>query len=137
MNQVEMYKKKMILFSIIFIIIGLIGAVAGGIFDYQKDMMFGIMMGFLPTGIGMFILCKLIKNTKDTVRRIEIENEERNVFIRAKAGEIAFWITYVVTFLSLILQYSIKISLEQFLVMELIFMPVVYFLCVFIFHKKY
>lgn len=137
MNQVEMYKKKLSLFSLIFIIIGLIAAVAGEIFDYQKDMMFGIMIGFLPTGIGMFILCKLIKNTKDTVRRIEIENEERNVFVRKEASQTAFWTTYVFIFFSLILQYSIKISLNQFLVIALIFMPVVYFVCIFIYSKKY
>lgn len=137
MNQVEMYKKKLSLFSLIFIIIGLIAAVAGEIFDYQKDMMFGIMIGFLPTGIGMFILCKLIKNTKDTVRRIEIENEERNVLIRKEAGQTAFWITDIFIFVTLIFQYSIKISLEKFLVIALIFMPVVYYLSTFIYSKKY
>lgn len=137
MNEVEIYKKKGILFSAIFIIIGLVAAVAGEIFSYQKDMMFGIMIGFLPTGVGTFILCKLIKNTPDTVRKIEIENEERNVFIRAKAGQIAFWITYIFIFVTLVFQYSIKISLNQFLVVALVFMPVVYFLCVFIYQKKY
>lgn len=103
MNEVEMYKKKVVLFSEIFIIIGIVAAIAGEIFNYQKDMMFGVMIGFLPTGVGMFILCKLMKNTPDTVRRIEIENEERNVFIRAKAGQIAFWITdifYVFLFIT-------------------------------------
>ena len=90
--------------------------------------MFGIAIGFLPTGIGMFIIYKLIRNTPGTVRKIEIEGEERNVFIRSKASQIAFWITYAFIFVALILQYSIRISLEQFLVITLIFMPVVYFL---------
>jgi|GEM_PF-1517840 len=137
MNEVEAYKKKGLLFSEIFIIIGLVAAVAGEIFNYQKDMMFGIMVGFLPVGLGTFILCKLIKNTPDTIRKIEIENEERNVFIRAKAGQSAFWITCAFVLLALVFQYSIQISLNQFLVITLIFMPIVYFLCTFIYSKKY
>lgn len=136
MNEVEMYKKKGILFSKIFIAVGAAAAV-GAVLGYQKEMMFGIMIGFLPTGIGMLIIYKLLKNTPGTVRKIEIENEERNVFIRAKAGQSAFWITCAFVLLALVFQYSIQISLNQFLVIALIFMPIVYFLCTFIYGKKY
>lgn len=136
MNGMERYKKKGILFSKIFIALGVVAAV-GAILGYQKEMMFSIAIGFLPTGIGMFIIYKLLKDTPGTVRNIEIENEERNVFVRTKAGKTAFWITYAFIFLALILQYSIKISLNQFLVVALVFMPVVYFLCTFIYNKKY
>lgn len=136
MNEFKMYKKKGILFSEIFIAIGAAAAV-GAILGYQKEIMFGIAIGFLPTGIGMFIIYKLLKNTAGTVRKIEIEGEERNVFIRSKASQIAFWITYAFILITLILQYSIKISLNQFLVITLIFMPVVYFLFIFIYDKKY
>lgn len=136
MNEVEMYKKKGILFSKIFIAVGAAAAV-GAVLGYQKEMMFGIMIGFLPTGIGMLIIYKLLKNTPGTVRKIEIENEERNVFIRAKAGQSAFGITCAFVLLALVFQYSIQISLNQFLVIALIFMPIVYFLCTFIYGKKY
>lgn len=136
MNEVEMYKKKGILFSKIFIAVGAAAAV-GAVLGYQKEMMFGIMIGFLPTGIGMLIIYKLLKNTPGTVRKIEIENEERNVFIRNKASHTAFWITYLFIFAAVILQDIIKISLHQFLIVALIFMPIAYFLCTFIYNKKY
>lgn len=135
--NVETYIKKGILYSQIFIIIGVMAAVVGFIFGYQKDIMFDIMIGFLPTGIGMLIIWKSSKNKPNAIRNIEIENEERNVFIRTKAGQTAFWISYLFIFTAVILQNLIKVSFHKFLIIDLLFMPVVYYLCVFIYHKKY
>ncbi|MFL0250846.1 hypothetical protein ACJDT4_10475 [Clostridium neuense] len=135
--NVEAYIKKGILYSGIFIAVGGLAAVLGLVFGYEKDLMFGIMIGFLPTGIGMLIIYKYSKNKPSAIRNIEIENEERNVFINNKAGHTAFWISYWFIFVAAILQHSIKISLWQFLVIALFFMPIIYFLFVVIYHKKY
>lgn len=133
----EKYIKKELLFAQIFIAIGLIAAIVGLIFDYQKGLMTGLTAGFLPTGIGTLVLYKYAKKNPKMKKNIELENEERNIFINKQAGHTAFWISYWYIFAAFILHYLIRISLLQFLIVTIIFMPVVYFLFVFIYHKRY
>jgi hypothetical protein len=135
--SVEKYIKKELLYSQVFIIIGLIAGILGFIFEYQKGLMTGITAGFLPTGIGTFVLYKYAKKKPGMKKNIELKNEERNIFINSKAGHTAFWVSYWYIFAALVLHYSIRISLLQFLIVTIIFMPVVYFLFVVIYHKKY
>jgi hypothetical protein len=133
----EKYIKKELLYSQVFIIIGLIAAITGFVFQYQKWLMLGIAAGFLPTGIGTMIIYKHARKKPEMKKNIELENEERNIFINTKAGHTAFWVSYWYIFAAVILYNIVKISLLQFLIVTLFFMPVMYFLFVFIYHKKY
>lgn len=61
--SIEKYIKKELLYSQVFIIIGLIAGILGFIFEYQKGLMTGLTAGFLPTGIGTLILYKYAKRS--------------------------------------------------------------------------
>lgn len=131
------YLKKELLYSKIFILIGVIAAVTGLIFDYHKEAMLGLTAGFLPTGIGTMFIYKHAGKSPKMVKNIELENEERNIFINTKAGYTAFWVSYWYIFVAVILNSIVNISFQHFLIVTLFFMPTVYFLFVFIYHKKY
>jgi len=94
-------------------------------------------LGFLPTGIGTMLIYKKSGSKADLRKNIELEHEERNVFINTKAGHTAFWISYWYVFLAVVLSFFVRLSLQQFLVFTLFFMPVVYFATVAIYHNKY
>lgn len=129
--------KKEILFAQIFILIGLVAGIAGFVFEYQRGLMTGITAGFLPTGTGMLLIYKNARKRPKMLKNIELENEERNIFINTKAGHTAFWISYWYIFAAVILHYSVKISLHQFLIVTIVFMPLVYFTLVILYHRKY
>lgn len=135
--SIEKYIKKELLYSQIFILIGIIAAITGFIFGYKKEVMTGLTAGFLPTGIGMMALYRYAKKKPEMKKNMELQNEERNIYINTKAGHTAFWISYWYIFAATILYNIIKISLLPFLIVTLFFMPVAYFLFVFIYHKKY
>ena len=135
--SIEKYIKKELLFSQLFIIIGLIAAITGFIFGYQKELMTGLTAGFLPTGIGVMVLYKYARKKPEMKKNIELENEERNIFFNTKAGHSAVWVSYWYIFVAVILYNIIKITLLKFLTVTLFFMAIMYFTFVFIYHKKY
>jgi len=136
MNVNEKVRKE-IFFSKIFILVGLMAAVAGGIFNYQKDMMLGLTMGFFPTGIGLFLVYKYSLKNPSMLKNIELENEERNLFINREAGYSAFWISFLYMFIAVMLSNMVNIPFKTFGIFTLFFMPAIYFLFIFLFHKKY
>jgi hypothetical protein len=135
--NVEKFIKKDIRFSLIFIMIGIVAGITGFIFDYQKGIMSGMTIGFLPTGIVMLVLYKYALKKPEMRKNIELEKEERNIFINTKAGYTAFWLSYFYIFISIILYNTIKIPFLHFLKITIIFMPVAYFSLVIYYHKKY
>lgn len=137
MNHIDRYIKKGVVFSFIFIAIGLLSGLTGFVFNYHKELMTGLTAGFLPTGIGMLILYKYSHNKPKMLKNIELENEERNIFINTKAGYAAFWICYFYVFIVTILNQIIAVPIILFLNLTICIMPIVYFTAVIIFHKKY
>lgn len=135
--SVDRYVKKGVIFSLIFIAIGVLSGITGFIFNFHKEVMTGLTAGFLPTGIGMLILYQISKNKPEMLKNIELENEERNIFINTKAGCTAFWICFYYIFASVILYHLIELSFLTFLIITLCFMPILYFILVIVYHKKY
>ncbi len=135
--SVEKYVKKGVIFSLVFITIGMLAGAAGFIFNFHKEVMTGLTAGFLPTGIGMLILYHTSKNKPEMLINIELENEERNLYINTKAGCTAFWICFYYIFASVILYHIIELSFLTFLIITIFFMPIVYFTLVIVYHKKY
>ncbi|MDP4160174.1 MAG: hypothetical protein Q8911_10505 [Bacillota bacterium] len=129
--------KKDIAYSIAFIVIGILAGILGFVFQFARSIMVGVACGFTPTGIGLLLVYKRAKIIPEMRKNIELENEERNVFINTKAGYTAFWISYWYVFCSVIISNVINVSFKQFSIFTLIFMPVIYFLFVIIYHKKY
>lgn len=129
--------KKDIMYSKIFIAIGVLAAAAGLIFNFQKSILIGLAFGFLPTGIGLLLVYKYAQHKPKMIQNIKLENEERNLFINTKAGHTAFWVCYWYVFIVLMLSNMVEISLRSFGIITIFFMPIVYFLFVFIYHKKY
>ena len=135
--SVDRYVKKGVIFSLIFIAIGVLSGITGFIFNFHKEVMTGLTAGFLPTGIGMLILYQISKNKPEMLKNIELENEERNIFINTKAGCTAFWICFYYIFASVILYHLIELSFLTFLIITLCFMPILYFTLVIVYHKIY
>jgi hypothetical protein len=133
----DRYIKKELLYSQIFIIIGIIAGIIGFVFQYQKGLMSGLTIGFLSAGIGKILVYRYAMNKPEMKRNIELQNEERNLFINSKAGHSAFWVSYWYIAIAIILNNAFRISLLQFLIVTLFFMSIIYYLFVFAYHKRY
>jgi len=57
MNFEKILKKELI-YSKIFILIGAAAGIAAIVTDYQRGLMIGMALGFLPTGIGTMLIYK-------------------------------------------------------------------------------
>ena len=130
------YLKKEIIYSGVFILIGIV-ALLGFIVGFEKSTMLGLMSGFIPTGVGIFFVYQIGKKKPKFVNNLQLENEERNIFINTKAGHTAFWVSYGYICIAIILSNVINISMQRFAIFTLIFMPIVYFLLIGMYHKKY
>jgi len=142
--DVNRYVKKEILYAKVFIAIGIIGIailLIDLIFDLRIKSLLGVgsalAFGFTPTGVGMFLIYKNATRNPKIIKNIELENEERNIFINTKSAHSAFWIMYWYIFILVMLNNIINISFYKFGIFTLIFMPVVYFSMVVINHKRY
>lgn len=135
--NIEKFLKKELLYSKAFILIGVIAGIVAFGFEYQKELMVGLTIGFISAGLGTLLVYNYAKDKPNLKKNIELQNEERNTYINTKAGYTAFWISYWYIFLSVILSYTIRVSVQQFLTITLFFMPIVYFLSMFIYHRKY
>jgi ascorbate-specific PTS system EIIC-type component UlaA len=130
------YLKREIIYSSIFILIGII-ALIGFVIGFEKPMMLGIAIGFIPTGVGMLLIYQKAKNHAGFKKNLQLEKEERNIYINTKAGDTSFWISYWYIVIALVFSNVINVSMQRFTIFTLIFMPVVYFLFIAIYHRKY
>ncbi|TGE32090.1 hypothetical protein [Desulfosporosinus sp. Sb-LF] len=130
------YLKREIIYSAIFILVGII-ALTGFVIGFEKPVMIGIAIGFIPTGVGMLLIYQKAKKHAGFGRNIQLEKEERNTYINSKAGHTAFWVSYRYIFIAVVLSNAISVSVQKFAIFTLVFMSVVYFLFVAIYHRKY
>lgn len=138
------YIEKNTLYAKLFILTGGVG-ISGLIITYLMGIgnggltgvFSGLTFGFLPTGVGMLFTLNKSKNNQCMQRNIQIETEERNIFINTKSGYGAFWISYFLLFVFTMLNNIVDISFRQFSIIFLIFMPVVYFSLIVINHRRY
>ncbi|WP_075364009.1 hypothetical protein [Desulfosporosinus metallidurans] len=135
MERDEYWNRDMI-YSVIFILVG-IAAWIFYVFGFEKSIMFGIAIGFLPTGAGSFLIFRKSKNHSGLARNLRLEKEERNIFINSKAGHTAFWISYWYIVIVSVFSNVINVSMQRFSIFTLLLMPIVYFLFVAIYHRKY
>ena len=129
--------KKNISYAITFIVVGVIAGLLGIIFEFERPIMAGLAYGFTPTGIGLLLMYKYAEKRPQMLKNIELENEERNVFINFKAGHTAFWISYWYIICAVVFSNIVNLSFKQFGILTMFFMPIVYFIFVLIYHKKY
>lgn len=134
---VEKKASKEIIYSAIFIFIGVLALILGYGFKFQTHSMSGIAIGFTPTGIGMLLIYLYSRKNPTMLKNIELENEERNVFINTKAGNRAFWVSYWYVFIAVMFGSLFDLSLQTFCIMTLFFMPITYFSFLIIYHRKY
>ncbi len=81
MMNLEKIIKKELIYSQTFIFIGIIAGLTALVFNYQKELMLSIAIGFLPTGIGTMLIYKYSSKKIRLKKNIELEHEERNIFI--------------------------------------------------------
>jgi hypothetical protein len=129
--------KKITLHYGIMASIGFIALFVGYVLNFQPHVMSGIAIGFTPTGLVGMLICILGKNKPSMIKSVKAENEERNIFIRNKTGHRAFWITYWYVFAATMASNFLNISASDLSIVTLIFMPVVYFITMVIYHYKY
>lgn len=135
--NVNRYIKKQILGYSIMLMVGLSALFAGYIIKFETHAMSGIAIGFIPVGIGGLAIMLFSRKNTAMSRNIEIEADERNIFIRDKTGATAFWITFWYVSSLTILSNVITLSQFQLGFFTLIFMIVVYFLILFININRY
>lgn len=132
----DVYLKREIIHSVIFIIIGIV-ALISFIIGFEKPMMLGIAIGFTPTGVGMLLIYHKAEKHPELSKNLKLEKEERNIYINSKAGHTAFWVSYWYIVIASVFSNVIDVSMQRFAIFTLIVMPIVYFLFVAIYHRKY
>lgn len=127
--QIEQSIRRQLIQGYIFITIGISSLVLGGLQVIDNYMMLGIAVGFIPVGIGTIIIMKRAQSSNTMRRNIEIEQDERNQYIRNHAGARAFWLTYWIVFTLVIITQIISgaIDTKYVLIGLLISMPIIYF----------
>jgi len=135
--NVNKYIKKQALGYSAMLIVGLSALFIGYILKLETHAMSGIAIGFIPVGIGGLVIMLYSRNNPAMYRNIEIEADERNMFIRDRTGATAFWITFWYISALTILSNVVKLSQDQYGFFTLIFMIAVYFLMLFINISKY
>ncbi len=136
MNTDKYIKRQALSYSAM-LIIGLAALFTGYILKYETQAMSGIVFGFLPVGIGgLLITLYSCKNPK-MYRNIEMEADERNIFIRNTTGATAFWISFWYIGALTLFSTSLGISPNQVGAYTLIFMSITYFVMLFINMSKY
>lgn len=127
--QIEQSIRRQLIQGYIFITIGISSLVLGGLQVIDNYMMLGIAVGFIPVGIGTIIIMKRAQSSNTMRRNIEIEQDERNQYIRNHAGARAFWLTYWIVFTLVIITQIVSgaIDTKYVLIGLLISMPIIYF----------
>lgn len=136
MNIIKEIKMEIIK-SVIWLGIGLLALFIGYVLNFDRNTMGSIALGFIPAGIGMTLISIYLKKNPKLMKNIELEKEERNVFINTKAGYTAFWISYGYIFIVTMFGSLINFTLSQFLIITLILMPIIHITFIFVYHKKY
>ena len=134
-SKYKLLNKEFIL-SVAFVVIGTMAALSIFIFG-ANPLAVGVFCGFFPTGLGLLIIQLKTAESLEFQKKVQIKNEERNVFIRSKAGYGAFWAVYVVIFAAWFVSYFINIQLNYFAVALLIIMPTTYFALIVVYARRY
>lgn len=127
---------KDFIIAIAFVAIGL-AAVLSFLIRGVSSLGIGIFCGFFPTGLGLLIMQIKTAKSSEMQKRTEIKNEERNLFIRSKAGHSAFWVVYVVVFAAWALNFFVNIRFNCFVIALIIFMPITYFSFIAVYNRRY
>jgi len=133
----DKYIKRQVLSYSAMLVIGLAALFTGYILKYETRVMSGIVFGFLPVGIGGLLIMLYSRKNPKMYRNIEMEADERNIFIRNKSGASAFWISFWYVGALTLFSTSLGISPNQVGFYTLIFMSIIYFLMLFINISKY
>lgn len=138
MNK-DAYFRKQALYGKIYITIGVLAFI--GIFlGFGKEIQgvcIGLASAFLPLGVGSLIIVKKMKDKANVQKKIDLEYDERNVFVRRKAGERSFWIFFGYIVVATLLSKIIEITLLWFGVLTINLMVIVYYVTLYIYRKKY
>lgn len=98
-----------------------------------------ITMGitFAVIGLASILIYLILGNKPEYQANIRAEREERSVFIRRKAGALAFWLTFAGILVTGHLDYFGNMTASDYMIYVGIYMTVVYFGCVMYFLKKH
>lgn len=133
------YLRSDFLTASIFIFIGIVALILWCLDISTSKLLIGAI-GFLPIGIGIMMLTLYqmkIAHSPELQKQQKLNDEERNIFIRTKAGNSAFWLTFAVTAVLFLAVFIINISVEVFSIMIFGFMIVAYLVLISIYSRKY
>lgn len=144
MNGGNQHLRKQLLWARLFTGVGILGLallLAAAADGFRNGALTGIASGlsagFLPTGAFSWILLRKGEHNPEFLKKLALEEEERNVFIRAKSGYAAFWATYGAVTFAVLLGSAVKLTFSAFGIALLLFMPAVYFGILARNHRRY
>lgn len=130
-NRQELY------IAVAFTVIGLAAAISGLVTHWTVPVLVGLTAGFLPTGIGLLIAYRSTAADPEYKRKVAIKDEERNLFLRTKAGQSAFWLSYGVVFIIAMFSNVVTLRLGTFSIVTLLLMGAFYFGALAYFARRY
>lgn len=117
--------------------IGIVAFIIGNLFNIQTHILNGVAIGFIPTGLGMALVYHYTKKNPKLQQNFVLEREERNLFINNKTGYIAFWIVFWYIFVFTVFPTPFKMSVSDFGLVTMLFMSAIYFITLYINHRRF
>lgn len=105
MNRSSALRNHTVLFFVGMLGLGLLSLLIATTMQYETKAMYGIAMGTLPAGaLGTLLSLWALRHAERRhPERLRAEKDERNLQIRLRAGNTAFWAAYAFLFLYTIL----------------------------------
>ncbi|MFW6030187.1 MAG: hypothetical protein ACOCRO_08035 [Halanaerobiales bacterium] len=135
-EELEKNISRELLFAKIFVFLGSMSLLLA-ILNLQRGVMIGLTAGFLPVGILSWYSFARLNENKENLKKYEASNDERNVFIRLKAGYLAFWFNLWIVFALQMLNNFFEIPFRFVGVGIIIIMVLSYFSFLAYYNKKY
>ena len=126
-------------------VLGVLAVCAGLILHYERRVMYGIAIGFIPTGalggvLSVYVSRWAARKHPDRVQAKRNAMDERSIRIRLHAGYAAFWALFAYVCLYTVLspmQLFQGVSHAAFGIVTICVMTVVYATAVLVYSRKY
>lgn len=123
--------------ALVYVGLGLAALIAALGFGVMEKELTGVAIGFIAGGVGLGLGYIFAWRRSHLAREIAVGDDERNVYVRSRAGHSAFWISFALVFLVVMFRDYFPWSVTAVDMTLLIAMIVAYFGALIFFTRKY